>query len=261
LLLAGLYFLRLRQLAVQIQSRIEERLGERERIARELHDTLLQSVQGLILRFQAVADGIPESEPARLMMENALERADQVLVEGRDRVKSLRGPGEAVSELSEALAQTGRELAQTSGVEFSVVVEGNPKGLHPVVRDEAYWIGREALVNAFHHGQARRIEMEIAYDRRELRLRFRDDGRGLGAEILEAGGRPGHWGMPGMRERARRIGAHFQAWSRPGDGTEVELRVPGSMAYRARAGETQWQRLLRALRRGRLTDDDLEQSH
>jgi ligand-binding sensor domain-containing protein len=260
LFLAGLYFLRLRQVAVQIQRRIEERLGERVRIARELHDTFLQSVHGLILCFQAVADRIPESEPARQMIEQALDRADQVLVEGRDRVKSLRTSGEAVSDLSQALAQTGQELAHDSGAEFSVLVEGNPKGLHPVVRDEAYWIGREALVNAFQHAGASLIEVEVAYDRRELRLRFRDDGRGLDAEILEAGGRPGHWGMPGMRERAHKIGAQFEAWSRPGAGTEVELRVPGAMAYRSRGGGTRWQRFFAAVRRGGMTDGDLEHS-
>jgi signal transduction histidine kinase len=260
LLLAGVYFLRLRQMARQLQSRFEERLDERERIARELHDTLLQSVQGLILRFQAVAERIPESEPARQMMEKALDRADQVIVEGRDRVKGLRTPGEAASDLPQALAQAGQEFAQDSGVEFSVVVEGNPKGLHPDVRDEAYWIGREALVNAFQHAQGRRIEIEIGYGRRELRLRFRDDGRGIDPSVLEAGGRPGHWGIPGMRERARKIGANLQAWSRPGAGTEVELRVPGSRAYGNGGNRSPWRWLLSTVRGGTLTDGNHKQS-
>jgi signal transduction histidine kinase len=241
LILAALYYLRLRQLAVQIQNRLEERLGERERIARELHDTLLQSVQGLTLRFQAVAERIPESEPARQMMEKALDRADQVLAEGRDRVKSLRTGMKRVSDLPQTLAEAAQELAQGTGLEFSVVVEGEPQPLHPIVQDEAYWIGREALVNAFQHSHGRRIEIEIAYGRRELRLRFRDDGRGIDPEVLQAGGRPGHWGVPGMRERGRKIGGQVSAWSRPGAGTEVELRVPATMAYRTRAGQALWQ--------------------
>jgi hypothetical protein len=220
LFLAGLYFLRLRQVAVQIQSRIEERLVERERIARELHDTLLQSVQGLILRFQAVADRIPESEPARQMMEKALDRADQVLDEGRDRVKSLRGQGETVIDLSQALAQAGQELAHDSGAEFSVLVEGNAKVLHPVVRDEAYWIGREALINAFQHARARLIEVEVAYHResygcdfammgaalvRRFSKRAGDRGTGECRECASARGRSVHSLRHGAaRERAQK---------------------------------------------------------
>lgn len=245
LLLAGAYRLRVRRIALQIESRLEERLGERERIARELHDTLLQSVQGLILRFQAVAQRIPESEAPRQMMESALDRADQVLAEARDRVKGLRKPTDSVLDLPQALTQAGEELAQGSGIKFTLVVEGNPVKLHPVVRDEAYWIGREALGNAFRHSQGRRIEIEIAYGRRELRLRFRDDGRGLDSHLLQLGGRPGHWGMQGMRERAQRIGAHLKAWSGPGTGTEVELRVPSSMAYHTGGGQLRWLGFLR----------------
>lgn len=244
LLLAGAYRLRVRRIARQIESRLEERLGERERIARELHDTLLQSVQGLILRFQAVADQMPESDAPRQLMERALDRADQVLVEARDRVKSLRKPVESVCDLSQALAEAGEELAQDSGMEFAVVVEGNPQGLHPVVRDEAYWIGREALSNAFQHSQGRRVEVEIAYDRRELRLRFRDDGHGIDSDVLKAFSRAGHWGLPGMHERARKIGGRIEAWSRPRAGTEVELRVPASMAYRTGGGPSRWLRFL-----------------
>jgi signal transduction histidine kinase len=255
--LSGAHRLRVRRIARQIESRLEERLGERERIARDLHDTLLQGVQGLILRFQAVAERIPESEVPRQMMDRALDRADQVLAEARDRVKGLRKPTDSILDLPQALAQAGEELAQGSGMKFTLVVEGNPVELHPVVRDEAYWIGREALANAFRHSQGRRIEIEIAYGRRELRLRFRDDGRGLDSNFLQAGGRPEHWGMQGMRERARKIGAHLKAWSRPSAGTEVELRVPASMAYRTGGGQSSW---LGFLGRGVPTDGEPRQS-
>jgi hypothetical protein len=132
-----------------------------------------------------------------------------------------------------------------SGFEFSVVVEGDVCNLNPLVRDEAYWIGHEALVNALHHAGAKRIEVEIAYDPSHLRLRFRDDGSGIDPKIIEAGGKPGHWGMRGMRERAAKIGAHLETWSRPGAGTELELKIPGSVAYNAQGNGSLWRQCFR----------------
>jgi signal transduction histidine kinase len=228
--LCSLYLLRLNQMTAQIRGRMEERLGERERIARELHDTLLQGVQGLVLRFQAVAERIPVSEPARQMIERALDRADEVLVEGRDRVKNLRLAPRTAS-LPEALTEIIKDLTVSDAIEFSIVVEGERRELNPLVRDEAFWIGHEALVNAVRHAGAKHIEVEIAYDPARLRLRFRDDGCGIDPQIIKAGGKAGHWGMRGMRERSVRIGAHLETWSRPEAGTEVELRIPGSVAY------------------------------
>jgi signal transduction histidine kinase len=248
-----LYLVRLKQMEAEIRARIEERLGERERIARELHDTLLQGIQGLILRFQAVADRIPASEPARQMIEKVLDRADEVLVQGRDRVKNLRLNAQ-MKTLREALTDVIKDLAVSKGVEFSVVVEGGVRKLNPLIRDEAYWIGHEALVNALHHARAKRIEVEIAYDPSHLRLRFRDDGSGIDPKIIEAGGKPGHWGMRGMRERAAKIGAHLETWSRPGAGTELELRIPGSVAYNAQGNGSLW-RTLRQLWHEEMPDD------
>jgi signal transduction histidine kinase len=245
----GLYLLRVRQMSSQIQRQLEVRLGERERIARELHDTLLQSIQGLILRFQAAAEKIPKSEPSRAMMEKALDRADQVMVEGRDRVRDLRTSGERNEDLTSAFYEVGQELAQDTTVEFRVVVEGRPRDLHPVVRDETYWIGHEALANSFQHAQAKHIEIEMAFEARELRIRFRDDGCGVTPDILQAGGRQGHWGMPGMRERANKIGAKIAMWSRPEAGTEVELRIPGAVAYLGEKRNSLW-RLIRVGMRG-----------
>lgn len=237
-----LYLIRLKQMEAAIRARIEERLGERERIARELHDTLLQGVQGLILRFQAVAERIPASEPARQMIEKALDRADEVLVQGRDRVKNLRLTAQTKT-LREALTDVIKDLAVSKGVEFSVIEEGDVRKPNPLVRDEAFWIGHEALVNALHHAGAKHIEVEINYDPSQLRLRFRDDGCGIEPKILEAGGKPGHWGMRGMRERAAKIGAHLETWSRPGVGTELELRIPGSVAYSSQGNGSPWRRL------------------
>jgi signal transduction histidine kinase/ligand-binding sensor domain-containing protein len=240
LLLAGWHRLRLRRATAGLNARLEERLAERERIARELHDTLLQGIQGVMWRFQAGAAQIPVGEPARQLIESALDRADEVIVEGRDRVKGLRTAEEKYSDLSETFAVMNAELAKEHAVPFQIILQGTPRALNPIVCDDVYQIGREALVNAFRHSLAQKIETEITFARTELRLRVRDNGCGVDSKILEDGGRPGHWGMTGMRERARKIGARLDIWSRQGNGTEVDLRIPASIAYRAGVKGWRW---------------------
>jgi signal transduction histidine kinase/ligand-binding sensor domain-containing protein len=243
------YLLRMRQVAAEIRARMEERLGERERIARELHDTLLQSVQGLILRFHAATKQIPPQEPARQSLENALDRADEVLVEGRERVHNLRAPAEWPSDLAEALRLAGQEAANGSAASFTVVVEGISRELHPLIREEIYSIGREAITNSFRHANSLHIEVDIAYEPGQLRLRVRDDGRGIDPEVLTAGGRHGHWGLQGIRERASHIGARVQIWSRAGSGTEVDLRIPAARAYKQGSAGFRWFWLRRVIGR------------
>jgi signal transduction histidine kinase/ligand-binding sensor domain-containing protein len=236
--LAAVYRLRVRQATQRVRMRLEARLEERERIARDLHDTLLQSVQGLILKFDAIAKKMPHADPARGAIEGMLDRADDILAEGRDRVRSLRLPAAALADLPAAFARVVKEDSQDRGVAFRSVIEGKVRELDPIVLEESFSIGREALLNALAHSAGLHVELEIAYDPRQFRLRIRDDGRGIDDEIL-ASGRAGHWGMQGMRERALRIGAHLDIWSRPGAGTEVELTVPAATAYRDReAGST-----------------------
>jgi signal transduction histidine kinase/ligand-binding sensor domain-containing protein len=237
-----LYMVRIRQVSAQVRGRLEERLAERERIARELHDTLLQSVQGLVLRLRATVARMPKQEPTRSQMEQALERADEVLTEGRDRVQDLRSPSPD-SDLPQALAALGEELAIEQTAHFRSTVEGLPRDLHPIVREEAMFIAREALANAFSHAHAHQIEVEISYGEAELRMRIRDDGEGFHVEMLQHGGREGHWGLLGMRERAKKIRATVTVWSKPGAGTEVDLRVPAHIAYRSRQrGPFRWRR-------------------
>ena len=242
LLLVGLYQLRLRQAAAGLSARLEERLAERERIARDLHDTLLQGFQGLILRFHDAMMEIPEREPARQLMETALDRADEVMAEGRDRVVSLHPSFDKYGDLAQSLARAGAEIANGSQVKISVTTEGQAQTLDPVAMDEIYCIGREAMVNAFRHAQGRSIEVEVDYASWELRLRIRDDWRGIDPKILQAG-RPGHIGLASMRERAERVGGQLAIISGPGAGTEIELRVPAAKAYRGILVESAWRRL------------------
>jgi signal transduction histidine kinase len=165
------------------------------------------------------------------MLEDALDRADDVLADGRDRVKNLRADTAASHDFPQALKSVGDNLSQGGPATFHIVVNGAVRALHPTVMDESYRIGREALTNAFQHSRATNIHAEISYAGNVLMLRLRDDGCGIDEQILETG-RPGHWGLPGMRERALRIRARLNILSGPGAGTTVELRVPGAIAYR-----------------------------
>ena len=227
-----LYFARIRQIASIYKGRMEERLAERERIARDLHDTFLQGVQGLILKFDAAAKQIPPDQPARQAMENALDRADEVMAEGRDRVRNLRDATILLGDLPAAFTRIVNENSQDGQVTFKSVVEGRLRELNPIVLEESYAIGREALINALTHSDGNNVEAEITYSRQQFRLRIRDDGRGIEPEILKAGSRVGHYGLQGMRERADRIDAQLKLWSGADTGTEVELLVPATTAYR-----------------------------
>jgi signal transduction histidine kinase len=150
---------------------------------------------------------------------------------GRELLLDLRtGSGEA-SNLSEAFVNAEGELRKIRDTDFKVIVQGAPQDLHPVVFEEAYRLGREALVNAFQHSHASSIEVELTYEPSGLRLRFRDDGVGLDPKTLREGRRDNHWGLPGMWERAKKMGAHIEIWSRSGAGTEIEVWIPASVAY------------------------------
>jgi len=228
-LLWGLYRYRLHQIAREFNMRLEERVGERTRLARDLHDTLLQGFQGLMLRLQALDDLLPQGE-AKEELEQTLDRADQVVAEGRKAVHDLRLSTVVSNDLARAVSALGDELSSEDSATFGFLVEGKTQELHPIVRDEVYRIIREALRNAFSHARAHHIEAEIIYAENLFRLRIRDDGEGIAPAILEDG-RPGHYGLPGMRERAAEIGAKLDIWSGIGTGTEIDLSVPGSIAY------------------------------
>lgn len=227
----GLAVFRYRQMVTKLRDRLEVRHAERERIARELHDTLLQGIQGLILRFQAIAERIPEGDPIRTLIDQALTRADEVLVDGRDRVHDLRVSEGATKDLTMAFESLGGELQEGSATKFQVALRGTKRDIDPVIREEIYLIGREAILNAFRHAEAKTISVDIVFESKHFLLQVRDNGVGIDPGILKAGHKPGHWGLMGMRERAECIAGTCSISSRQGEGTTVELLVPSHIAY------------------------------
>ncbi len=225
-------------MAHQLNVRFEERLAERTRIARDLHDTLLQSFHGVLFRFQAATNMLPDRPAeAKQKFEIAIDQAAQAITEGRDAVQALRSSTAdshdlalAISALGEELAAAGSGVASTTPAVVNVAIEGTPQTLRPILRDDVYRIAGEALRNAFRHARARRIEVEIHYDARRLRIRVRDDGQGIEPSMLDAQ-RAGHFGLPGMRERAEIIGGQLDVWSEVGVRTEVDLTIPAVAAY------------------------------
>ena len=234
----GLYRLRVRQVARQLSTRFEERLAERTHIAQELHDTLLQGFVSASMQLHVAVDRLPEDSPAKPSLRRVLDLMGKVIDEGRNAVRGLRSSSSAPHELEQAFAGAQQEVG-VSDAAYRVIVEGRPRSLKPIIRDEVYRIGREALVNAFRHSGATHIEIELEYGPKELSVFVRDDGRGVQPEVLEAGSE-GHWGITGMRERAQRIGGSLRIRSRAAAGTEVELRIPALVAFEPQASRWPW---------------------
>ncbi len=229
LLLWGLYRWRTRQLAARIQGRLQVQVDERERIARELHDTLLQGVQALILRFHLASTKVDAQAPVRQMMDSALDQAELMLQEGRDQVQDLRAHDHFEAGLARMLEREGQRMSAERGVPFALRESGRIRALPPLVAHEVYRIANEAMLNAFQHARASQIEVELLFERKELTVVVRDNGCGLPAEVLRDGGMPGHWGLPGISERAERLGASVRWTSAPGQGSEMQLRLPGTL--------------------------------
>jgi signal transduction histidine kinase len=212
-------------------------VDERTRIARELHDTLLQSLHGLMFQFQAARNMLPKRvDEAIETLDSAIGATEQAIAEGRGAIHDLRSDSAPDRDLGESLKASARELAASRhpgfpAPEFEMVLEGERKVLLPALYDEVYRIAREILRNAFHHAEATRIEVEVRYDAHALRLRIRDNGRGIDPKILREGGSSGHWGLRGVRERAQQIGAQLDFWSEVAAGTEIQLNVPAALAY------------------------------
>jgi signal transduction histidine kinase len=234
-LLWALYRYRLYQIAREFNARLEERVGERTRIARDFHDTTLQNFLGVMMKFSAVKHLIPERPDVQETLEGVCEQARQAIAEGRDVVQGLRSSMVVANDLASAISTLGEGLvADHTGQncpEFRVHVEGKSRDLPPLVRDEVYRIAVEAVRNAFRHAQAKRIEVRIRYDQRQFRLQVRDNGKGIDQAVLSAGGREGHHGLPGIHERAQLAGGKLSVRSQLDSGTEIELIIPAALAY------------------------------
>jgi signal transduction histidine kinase len=237
--LLGLIWQIYRLRLIQIKNRLGERLRERERVARELHDTLIQSAQGLILIFQGFAGQLPKPDPMRKNMEIALDQADSLLNEARERVTDLRTTG-IDSDVVQAFTHAGEDLFRGTSIQFSVVNSGRPLPLMHSVADDIFRIGREALTNASLHARAKSVEIEITFEPDQFRLRVRDDGVGISAEIVKKGARPNHFGLQGMRERAERLGGRLEIWGRASAGSEIDLKIPAKTAYRDLQRRARW---------------------
>jgi signal transduction histidine kinase/ligand-binding sensor domain-containing protein len=242
-LLWTLYRYRLHQLERQFQITLDTRVAERTRIARDLHDTLLQSFHGILLFLQSGIHLLDEHPAeAKKTLKTAAEQAEHAIIEGREAVQGLRASTVERNDLALAIKTLGGELgaadSSSQRPEFIVQVEGIPRNLHPILRDEVFRIAGEGMRNAFRHADATQIEVEIHYDERRLRVRVRDDGKGIDPKLLSQDGREGHFGLRGMRERAKLIGGKLTVWSELDSGTEVELNIPANRAYTA-PGEAQ----------------------
>lgn len=252
-----LYRWRLRTVSAQIRARMDERVDERNRIARELHDTLLQSVQGLMLKVHGAAMRLAPTEPVKPLLQSALEQAESTIAEARARVRDLRGDDAAGLSLADMLTAVGLELAngadgpdgsdgsdgyRRAPARFTVQVQGQLRELSAGASRELFAIGREAIVNAFRHAGAGRIEVRLVFGSRAVTLQVADDGAGIPADFSGASGRAGHWGIGGMRERAAAIGAQLQVGRADIGGAAIVVEVPAARAYKEGA-RPWWRRL------------------
>ena len=219
---------RIGSVARRLNVRFEERLAERTRIAQDLHDTLLQGLLSASMQLHLANDQLVADSPAKPLVTRVLQLMSHAIDEGRNAVRGLRTSKR--SDLEQGLSQIRQEFPAQSEIGFRVIVEGTPKALRPIVSDEVYRVGREALSNAFRHSRASNIEVELEYASSYLRLLVRDNGHGIDPHVLQSG-RDGHWGLSGMKERTERIGGKLRVLSNAGAGTEVELSVPGQIAF------------------------------
>lgn len=226
-----LYRRRVSYLTTQMRQRVEARAHERLRIARDLHDTLLQGIQGLVLRFHYATEQIKNDDAAREMLQIALGRADQVINEGREKVRELRSLKSTARDLSEQLLELTEAVQPETDSRISLTRKGEVRRLQPLVHEEIFSIAREALSNAVRHASAAIITLELSFERKHMRIACIDDGLGLSPEVAAAAAKRGHYGIVGMRERADKLGCKLNVYSAPGAGTRVEISVPAKRAY------------------------------
>jgi len=238
------YRIRQQRLIAKMNMKFEERLADRTRIAQDLHDTLLQGLLSASIQLHVADELLETSSAAKPLVRRVLQTMGQVVEEGRNAVQGLRATRAETRDLERALLQVRQECIGANEPEVKVVVEGSLRTLHPFIRDEVYRIGREALVNAFRHSDANRIEVELEYGTKEFRMLIRDDGVGIESQVIDQG-RAGHWGLSGMRERTTEIGGKLKVLTRAGAGTEVALSIPADIAFERVENKSGIKQLLR----------------
>jgi signal transduction histidine kinase len=240
LALIMLFRLRMEMVKRDLRAKLQVRMDERERIARDLHDTLFQNIQGVLLTIDNSTNKLPEGSSVRKELKHALGLSDEVMADGRERVLNLRADDIGGKSIAQALTQVGHDLAQEYAAAFRVIELGTPENLHPLVFEEVFRICREALLNAFRHSNAARIEVEILFTADSFSIRIRDDGIGIDEGVLSEGGKPGHFGLKIMAERARNLGAAFTIRSKRSAGSEIELSMPRRLARGSGTARWSW---------------------
>ena len=230
-LLALVYRLRVRYIAERLLERHRTRLAERDRIARELHDTLLQSTEGLILKVHSAVNQLSPDHPQRTLLGAALDCASELAYEGRERIQGLREVARPRAEIGHVLEKAARELVRGTAMRFEFKLEGRVRELRPYIWEELYRLAYEALWNSYRHAHASLITLAVAYGDRELIILIGDDGCGIARGLLQCAAPGGHFGLAGMRERARGMNARLHIESGAGGGTRVEIRITSQLSY------------------------------
>jgi signal transduction histidine kinase len=234
-LIGFLFWIRVHQTSNMLKERHEARRAERDRIARDLHDTLLQSTEGLMLKVYTAAQQLPAGDPTRVFLTRSLEQAEQLAIEGRQKLLGLRQHSPSRLELSQALAALGLDRSADSTTTFSAVKKGRVRAIAAATWDEVFSIAREGINNAFRHAHADHIEAVVTYGSSTLTVRIHDDGAGICEDLSARPGKRGHFGLCVMRERAEQLRTELVIDTGADRGTTVSLVVPGSVAYLRRS--------------------------
>jgi signal transduction histidine kinase/ligand-binding sensor domain-containing protein len=226
----GAYRLRVWQVTTHLRDLFEERLKERTRIAQELHDSLIQDVMGISLQIEVADELLPANLPAKQSLGRALGLCKSALDSGRRALNELRAAPLSAADLVKSFSQLANEWTRDAGTKIDVIVEGRERPLNATVGNDVLQVGQQAITNALQHANARNIHVLLSYGDEQLRIRVQDNGCGINEETLGLG-RPGHYGIAGMKERAERLGGSISIRSRVGEGTEVDLSAPGNLLY------------------------------
>jgi signal transduction histidine kinase/ligand-binding sensor domain-containing protein len=220
-----------RRAVARVTTRMRERIYERERIARDLHDTLLQDIEALVVNLQVLGRDHVESERTHVELEGLTDEARKALLNARNRVAGLREDSGDAGRMVDALQEMGERLRLLYPARYDLKVVGAPRALKALADEEINSIAREAMLNAFRHASASEVEVTLVYKSSGITVSIRDNGSGIDPEVLREGRREGHWGLVGMRERATRLGSHLQVTTEQGVGTRISLRVRATIAY------------------------------